>query len=91
MGRMALHFRSEELKAAGVPDMMIRSLFFNRNKNISYNEIIIYGGINMRILAIFGLVFGVIIVKEYLVDMITQYYVNKEKEAKRQHILNMKL
>ena len=64
---------------------------FNRNKNISYNEIIIYGGINMRILAIFGLVIGVIIVKEYLVDMIAQYYVNKEKEAKRQHILNMKL
>ena len=45
----------------------------------------------MRILAIFGFVFGVIIAKEYLVDMIKQYYINKEKEAKRQHILNMKL
>ena len=88
---MALHFRSEELKAAGVPDMIIRSYFlvFYRNKNIPYNEIITYGGIDMRILAIFG--FGVIIVKEYLVDMIKQYYINKEKEAKRQHILNMKL
>ena len=45
----------------------------------------------MRILAIFGLVLGVIIVKEHIIDMIQQYYINKEKEDRRKHILEMKL
>ena len=45
----------------------------------------------MRILGIFGLVLGVIFVREYLSDMIAQYYINKEKEARRIHILEMKL
>lgn len=34
----------------------------------------------MRILMIFGLVFGVMIFKAYLIDMIQQYYINKDKE-----------
>lgn len=34
----------------------------------------------MRILMIFGLVFGVMILKAYLIDMIQQYYTNKDKE-----------
>lgn len=34
----------------------------------------------MRIVMIFGLVFGVMILKAYLIDMIKQYYNNKDKE-----------
>lgn len=34
----------------------------------------------MRILMIFGLVFGVMILKAYLIDMIQQYYINKDRE-----------
>ena len=45
----------------------------------------------MRILMIFGLVLAVMVLKAYLVDMIQQYYSNKEKENRRRHILEMKL
>lgn len=45
----------------------------------------------MRILMIFGLVFGVMLLTEYLGDTIQQYYNNKEKENRRRHILEMKL
>lgn len=45
----------------------------------------------MRILMIFGLVLGVMALTSYLKDMIQQYYINKEKEDYKQHILEMKL
>ena len=45
----------------------------------------------MKGLFIVGTLVGVILLKEYLVDMIKQYYDNKEKEQYKQNILNMKL
>lgn len=41
----------------------------------------------MRIVMIFGLVFGLMIFKAYLIDMIQQYYSNKdEEENERRYI-----
>ena len=45
----------------------------------------------MRILLIFGFVLGLMLVKAYLVDTLQLYYINKEKEDRRKHILEMKL
>jgi len=45
----------------------------------------------MRIIMIFGLVLGMMMLKAYLVDMTREHYYNKQKENRRKHILEMKL
>ena len=42
-------------------------------------------------LIVIGSLIGVLFARAYILDTITEYYEKKEKEAYRQHILNMKL